>query len=275
MPDLILAGDHHRIAVFGGVYNNHLALRATLEDARARGVDGIFCLGDIGGFGPRPDRSADLLRESDEVVTIQGNYDDSVGNALEDCQCGYTDPRDNHFAQISYEYTLQNTSEANRAWMRGLPQRARLRLGDRRVLLAHGSPRRVNEFLWESMTPVAFVRRLLDEEQADIACVTHSGLHWSRRLPGEPGRGIVNVGAIGRPANDGDPGVHYAILQAPDGPGAPFGVELRRVAYDHEALAREMREEGLPEEFVETILTGWWTTCTEVLPARERAAGRH
>jgi hypothetical protein len=36
-----------------------------------------------------------------------------------------------------------------------------------------------------------------------------------------------------------------------------------------------MRAEGLPEEFVETTLTGWWTTCLEVLPARERAASRY
>ena len=47
-----------------------------------------------------------------------------------------------------------------------------------------------------------------------------------------------------------------------------------RSPYDHQALAAEMRREGLPEEFVETILTGWWTTCLEILPARERAASR-
>ena len=46
------------------------------------------------------------------------------------------------------------------------------------------------------------------------------------------------------------------------------------VAYDHGRLAREMRAEGLPEEFVETVLTGWWTTCLEVLPAKERRRGR-
>ena len=51
-------------------------------------------------------------------------------------------------------------------------------------------------------------------------------------------------------------------------------VELVPLPYDHRALAAEMREEGLPEEFVETILTGWWTTCLEILPARERAASR-
>ena len=55
---------------------------------------------------------------------------------------------------------------------------------------------------------------------------------------------------------------------------AHVSVEFVPVVYDHERLARDMRGEGLPEEFVETILTGWWTTCLEVLPARERESGR-
>lgn len=84
---------------------------------------------------------------------------------------------------------------------------------------------------------------------------------------------MVNVGAIGRPANDGDPRVPYAILTAGDD-GGPPRVEWRRVSYDHAALAVEMRAERLPEEFIETIETGWWTTCLEVLPMKERARGR-
>ena len=51
-------------------------------------------------------------------------------------------------------------------------------------------------------------------------------------------------------------------------------VEFVPVAYDHERLASEMRAERLPEEFVETVLTGWWTTCLEVLPAKERRHGK-
>jgi hypothetical protein len=81
------------------------------------------------------------------------------------------------------------------------------------------------------------------------------------------------VGANGRPPNDGRTGAAYALL-ALDADGAP-AVLWRRVGYDHDRLAFEMREEGLPEEFVETILTGWWTTCLEVLPAKERARGRY
>jgi hypothetical protein len=56
--------------------------------------------------------------------------------------------------------------------------------------------------------------------------------------------------------------------------GRDVDVEFIPVDYDHASLAREMRDEKLPDEFIETIETGWWTTCLEILPARERAAGR-
>lgn len=265
MPDLT------RIAVFGGVYSNHLALEATLADAERQSAQAIYCLGDIGGFGPHPDLAADRLRES-EVQVVQGNYDDSVGNGLDDCQCGYSDPRDNHFAQISFEYTLNGTSERNRNWMRSLPTQRRIQLGGRKLLLAHGSPRRANEFLWESTCSDAFLDRLLREHECDVLLVTHSGLHWQRVLQEAPARAVVNVGAIGRPANDGDPAVHYALLSVDDG---RLHVEFRRVEYEFERLAREMESEDLPEEFVRTIRSGWWTSCLEILPARERAAGRY
>lgn len=261
-----------RIAVFGGVYNNYIALDAVLADAHAQGAQAVYCLGDIGGFGPHPDRSVELLRAR-AIPTMQGNYDQSIGNDLADCQCGYTDPRDNHFAQISYNYTLEHTSEANKAWLRDLPPSFRLTLGGQRLLMAHGSPRKINEFLWASTTPTPFLRRLLRDHEADLLLVTHTGLPWTRFLDDEPTRGIVNVGAIGRPANDGDPRVCYALLSAqPDG---GVHAELRKVAYDHLRLAAEMRAEGLPEEFVETIVTGWWTTCMEIMPAKERAASRY
>jgi len=52
-----------------------------------------------------------------------------------------------------------------------------------------------------------------------------------------------------------------------------LSVEFVRLVYDYERLAAEMTSEGLPDEFVETIRTGWWTTCNEILPAKERARG--
>src|SRR5215475_7745872 len=131
--------EYRRIAVFGGIYSNHLALVAALEDAQKRGVDAVFCLGDMGAFGPYPDRAISILRDGlgrpsyNQIQCIQGNYDHAIGNELAYCQCGYTDPRDNHFARISYAYTLANTSPANREWLRDLPTELRVRLGNYHV----------------------------------------------------------------------------------------------------------------------------------------------
>jgi predicted phosphodiesterase len=279
------------LAFFGGIYNNSLALEAALRDAKARGAERIFCLGDLGAFGPHPDRVFPLLHEHG-VECIQGNYDHSIGNDLRDCQCGYTDPRDNYFAQISYDYTYENTSADNRRWLRQLPAELRFEVDGLRFLLCHGSPRRTNEFLWESTTGTAFLRKLADDHKADVILGTHTGLHWSREWRVESGeqrseqgawKWFINVGVLGRPENDGTTHVWYALVRTGsnarlerslDPRPSTLDFEFIPVTYDHDRLAREMRTERLPEEFVETILTGWWTTCLEVLPAKERRHGR-
>jgi len=257
-----------RVAIFGGVYSNYLALAAVLDDAPRRGATRIFCLGDLGAFGPHPNKVFPLLRGA-QIPVVQGNYDNSVGNNLADCQCGYTDAKDNYFARLSYDYTFANTAPENKIWMRDLPVEIRLDLNGVRVLLCHGSPRKMNEFLWQTTTSLAFLERLCQEYEADVIVCTHTGLHWHRALPG--GRHFVNCGAIGRPANDGHRNVWYALIRVDD--AKCVTIEFVPLEYDYELLAAEMRYEHLPEEFVQTIETGWWTTCLEVLPAKERARG--
>jgi predicted phosphodiesterase len=261
MPEL------HHIAVFGGIYSNYLALETAIADANRRGAQALFCLGDVGAFGPHPDRIFPLLRDHG-VQCILGNYDDSIGRWLPDCQCGYTDPRDNHFARLSYAYTFANTSPGNRDWLRALPAQRRITLENYRLLLCHGSPRQINEFLWESTCSTSFLAHIAAAHDADVILTTHTGIKWHRKLPGD--KHFVNVGVLGRPENDGKTNVWYTLLEA----RPELRVEFVPVIYDHERLAREMRAEQLPEEFVATILTGWWTTCLEVLPAKERRRGK-
>ena len=256
-----------RIAFIGGIYSNYHALVATLADIERRGADEVYFLGDLGAFGPYPDRIPELLIARG-IRGIQGNYEESLSSRAGDCHCGYTDPRDNHFAQISYDYTFAKTSDAYKDWMGTLPRELRFEAGGRRFLLVHGSPRRINEFLWRSTSPDPFLEKLCDDHRADVLVCTHTGLHWHKPL--RDGRHVINAGVIGRPANDGRTNVWYTLVDT-----EPFHVEFVPVSYDHHALAAEMRSERLPEEFVETIETGWWTTCLEVLPTKERAAGRH
>ncbi|HEX7151277.1 MAG TPA: metallophosphoesterase family protein [Thermoanaerobaculia bacterium] len=260
--------DVTRIGFIGGVYSNYHALVATLEAFQRRNVDQLYFLGDLGAFGPHPNRVPELLIQRN-IPGIQGNYEESLSSGATDCHCGYTDPRDNHYAQISYDYTFANTADRHKEWMGTLPRELRFVAGGRRFLLVHGSPRKINEFLWRSTSPEPFLERLFTEHEADVIVCTHTGLHWHKALASD--RHVINAGVIGRPANDGQTNVWATIVEVGEG----VNVEFVPIHYDHRRLAEEMRGEKLPDEFVETVLTGWWTTCLEILPPKERAAGRY
>jgi predicted phosphodiesterase len=256
------------IALFGGVYSNYLALDAAITDARSRGISDLYCLGDLGAFGPFPDRIFPLLQQHN-VQCIQGNYDDSIGNELNNCQCGYTDVRDNYYANISYQYTQQHTSADNKSFLRQLPRTRIIQVEQTQILLCHGSPRKLNEFLWESTSPDHFLEPFFSQHNVDVIAVTHTGIKWQRQLPSGL---FVNVGVLGRPENDGTTNVWYTILEVS---GSKTAVEFVPIEYDYQQLAQDMQNEQLPREFIDTINTGWWTTCLEVLPQKERTIGKH
>lgn len=77
---------------------------------------------------------------------IAGNYDISLARGEKDCGCGYIDPRDNYFAQISYDYTFEKTSDDNKAWLGTLPCERRFEVGPLKVYLWHDSPRLRGKF---------------------------------------------------------------------------------------------------------------------------------
>ncbi|MGH9088084.1 MAG: radical SAM protein [Acidimicrobiales bacterium] len=256
-----------RIAVCGGPYANPYALRAFAYDARRRGCERLFCLGDLGGFGAEVDALWPLLTEHD-ITCVAGNYDVAIARGDPDCGCGYRDAQDNAYAQLIYDHTRAQTSGAFAAWMGELPTERRFALGGCDVHLVHGSPLALNDFWWESL-PEAEHRRRAGASGAAVVCCTHSGLPWQRRVRGAL---VVNVGVLGKPANDGRTDVWYAVL---DVDGGEARAELVPLAYDWRAQAASMRAAGIPEAFVETIETGWWTTCLEVLPPVERSRGRY
>jgi pyruvate-formate lyase-activating enzyme/predicted phosphodiesterase len=256
-----------RIAAFGGAYANPYALSAMLVDARARGCERIFNLGDLGGFGAACDAVWPLLGRHG-VESIAGNYDIAIGRGDPDCGCGYSSERDNHFAQIMYDHTLAATGADFAAWMRELPGELREEIGGVDVHVVHGSPLAVNDFLWGSL-PDDELRMRVRESGADVLLCTHTGIPWQRELEGTL---VVNVGTVGRPANDGRRDTWYAIL---DLDGGRARAELIPLSYDWRAQAGSMRAAGLPEAFVETVESGWWTTCLEVVPPPERARGRY
>ncbi|WP_282689198.1 MULTISPECIES: radical SAM protein [unclassified Streptomyces] len=256
-----------RIAVCGGPYGNPYALQAFVDDARARGAERLFCLGDLGGFGAGVDALWPILTDN-TVECVAGNYDVAIARGDTDCGCGYRDPKDNEYAQLIYDHTLATTSRDFAAWMGALPTERRETIDGVDVHMVHGSTLALNDFWWESL-PEEQHRLRAETSGADVVLCTHSGLPWQRRIGDTL---AVNVGVLGKPANDGRRDVWYAMLHLSDG---HVTAELIPLAYDWRAQAASMRAAGLPEIFAETIETGWWTTCLEILPPRERSRGRY
>jgi hypothetical protein len=265
MPvEISIPGQCDRIALCGGPYSNFGAVAAFL--AATHHQTHRFCLGDLGGFGPEPNRTLELLRQA-KVTCLQGNYDHAVGHGERDCGCGYRDPRDQAFAQLSYDYTYAHTAEHHRAWLRELPPLMQLRWRDRTLLLCHGSPELVNEFVWESTTGDRWIEDTLDRYGVDGICATHTGLPWIRTVR----NGFwFNVGVLGRPAHDGNHHVYYGTL---DFPWANHRLRpaLHPLTYDVAPVVAAMAAAGLPEEFQASLQQGIWTTCAEILPDAEKA----
>ncbi|MFE0874448.1 radical SAM protein [Streptomyces smyrnaeus] len=256
-----------RIAVCGGPYGNPYALQAFADDARARGCERLFCLGDLGGFGAEMDPLWPILADNG-IECVAGNYDVALAGGDEDCGCGYQDPMDNAYAQLIYDHTRAATSPGFAAWMGTLLTEHREEVEKVDVHMVHGSTLALNDFWWESLPHEQHQQRVA-ASGADVVLCTHSGLPWQRRVDGTL---VVNVGVIGKPANDGRREVWYAVLDLEQGRAE---AELVPLTYDWQAQAASMRASGLPECLAETIETGWWTTCLEILPPRERSRGRY
>ena len=253
-----------RLALCGGPYSNFVAVEQFLVETAD--IPHRFCLGDMGGFGAFPDRTIDRLRQAN-IIALQGNYDRAVGHGERDCGCGYIDARDRQFAQISYDYTLANTSEANREWLTTLPQLIEINWRSTKLLYCHGSPRQVNEFVWESQTDDAQIANWLSQLGVQGICATHSGLPWVRAVA----NGFwCNVGVLGRPPHNGRPDVHYALLDFPPDAEIPIPTVIP-MSYDTSKAVSAMRSEGLPAEFCDSLQSGIWTTCAEILPPQEQA----
>jgi len=234
------------IAVITDIHANLPALQAALARIEELGITEIYCGGDLVGYGPHPNEVCALIAER-QIPTIYGNYDYAIARDLDDCGCAYVDRHDRELGQKSVEWTLAHTDRAAKDFMRELPFDLRFELADRLVHLVHGSPRKVNEYLFEDK-PARLYERLAAAEDADTLVFGHTHKPWMNAFGGVL---FVNCGSIGKP-KDGDPRAAFAILDLDD--GGQVRARIERVAYDAEAVAAEVRETGLPAEYADKLL---------------------
>jgi putative phosphoesterase len=234
------------VAVITDIHGNLSALEAALVRIGALGIESVYCGGDLVGYGPHPTEVCALIAER-EIPTIYGNYDFAIARDLEDCGCAYVTPHDRELGQRSVDWTLSHTSPEAKDFMRGLPFDLRLRVGEIDVHLVHGSPRKVNEYLFEDK-PARLYERLAAAASDPVLVFGHTHKPWVHEYGGVL---FVNCGSVGKP-KDGDPRGAFAVLTRSAG---SVDVSIERVEYDVAAVAAKVRDAGLPGEFADKLLT--------------------
>lgn len=250
------------IALLSDIHANLPALEAVLADIDQHRPDQVICLGDLVGYAPWPNEVVAQIRRRG-IPTIAGNYDEGVGLNSDDCGCAYKTDEDRARGVESIAFTNANVGEATRAYLRTLPRHLRLtfragRQSDARpfeMLLVHGSPRKINEYLFEDRPDTSFLR-MLKAEDCDVMCFGHTHKPFHRMIEdGESrwgARHVVNTGSVGKP-KDGDPRAGYVLLYVDPEREQPLEVEFVRVEYDVEKAARAVEASPLPDAFAEAL----------------------
>ena len=240
-----------RVLLVADIHANLVALEAVARDAGP--VDALWCLGDVVGYGPRPNECCAWVAER-AAFTVVGNHDWACIGRLDIDEF-------NDSARAATLWTIDQLTPEAHGWLDSLPDR----VTEGAQTLAHGSPRRP---IWEYLLRPSQALANFGFFDTDICFVGHTHLPavfaeeaLRRNEPlyrppvGETitlarGRYIVNPGSVGQP-RDGDPRAAYALYDP-----ETRQIEFRRLAYDIAATQRRMRDAGLPQSLVARLAHG-------------------
>jgi putative phosphoesterase len=256
-----------KIALFSDIHSNLPALEAFFKDVENHLPDAIYCLGDLVGYNIWPNEVINEIRRR-HISTIAGNYDFGIGRKSDDCGCAYKETDEKEMGKISISFTNSIVKEDERKYLRTLPAHIQLKFelnNDKlNVLLVHGSPRRINEYLFEDREEKSLLR-IMESADADVMCFGHTHKPYHRILLTETGenphyRHAINIGSVGKP-KDGNPKGGYVILTINENSRISdkdsVSVEFIRFDYDIEKAAKAIESSILPDEYAEMLRKGF------------------
>lgn len=256
-----------KIALFSDIHANLPALEAFFTDVENRKPDAIYCLGDLVGYNIWPNEVVNEIRKRN-IPTIAGNYDFGIGRSSNECGCAYKTDLEKTNGNISISFTNSLMKEEERAYLRTLPAHINLefQLNEDKLnlLLVHGSPRKINEYLFEDREEKSMLR-IMQQANADIMCFGHTHKPFHRILPDTMDdntryRHAINLGSVGKP-KDNDPRGCYVLITINENSSIhdaeSIVVEFIRFEYDTEKAAKAVEESPLPNDYAENLRRGY------------------
>lgn len=233
-----------KIALFSDIHANLPAFEAFLKDLDSRQPDALYCLGDLVGYNVWPNEIINEIRKRG-IATLVGNHDLKV-KALPQIT-------KKELPGTGKDYAYHLVEPGNRAYLLTLPSHIKLefKLNGQNInlLMVHGSPRRVDEYVLEN-TDSSHVFELMNEADANILCVGHSHKPYHRIISED--KQVINIGSVGKP-KDGNPQGCYVMLTLNEYALNPIKVEFVRFDYDIDKAAKGIENSPLPNEFAERL----------------------
>ncbi len=255
------------IALFSDIHANLPALEAFFKDMDKRNPDAIYCLGDLVGYNIWPNEVVNEIKKR-KIPTIAGNYDFGIGRMSDECGCAYKTEPEKDMGKISISFTNSIMKDAERKYLRTLPAHIKIefQLNEDKLnlLLVHGSPRKINEYLFEDREEKSMLR-IMEQANADIMCFGHTHKPYHRILNSgidrqNHFRHAVNIGSVGKP-KDGNPQGGYVLLTINDNSSVTdkdsIKVEFIRFNYDIETAAKAVEGSPLPNEYADMLRKGF------------------
>ena len=216
-----------KLALLGDIHGNHLALAAVLAAARKHGVERLLITGDLVGYYFWPREVLELLAPWSSVA-VRGNHEDMLAAAR-------SDPAYLLRVDARYGTGLRSAVEQLDAQqldqLCALPHPLELVIDGCRILLCHGAPWDVDQYVYPDAKPELLERCAIQE--FDLVVLGHTHYPMQHKI----GRTLlVNPGAAGQPRNR-QPGAYWALFDT-----ANRSLELHHEKYDSSALVRECQQ---------------------------------
>jgi len=235
-----------KVGVFSDIHSNLPALQAVLHDIETQRPDQLVCLGDLVGYAPFPNEVIQMIL-SLNIPVVMGNYDQGVGNDLDDCGCAYKTEEERELGKISIKWSKKITSPENKSYLRQLLPQYQMDIKPYQILFVHGSPRKINEYLFPER-PDENLLHVMARETADILVCGHTHRPFFRQVGDIY---FINDGSVGRP-KDGDWRACWALITIEG--NKPLKVEFRRCEYDLMFLKKAYFDSELPYTFYSDLL---------------------
>lgn len=254
-----------KIALFSDVHANLPALNAFFKRVDQQNIDAIYCLGDLVGYNTWPNEVIQAIKER-RIPTIAGNHDFNIARMSTENVTAYKTDTSLNKGSISKAFTNEVLSIENRKYLHTLPMHINLefQLNESKfnVLLVHGSPNKIDEYLFEENENMLSI---MENANADILCFghTHKPYHkiLSTKNDGElKYKHAINTGSVGKPKDNNNKGC-YVILDINENASLldkqSIKVEFIRFNYNIEKAAKAVEESILSNDFAENLRNGY------------------